>query len=315
MNFAALAAALSVAFPAENQNLPFVGETYVIGAVEVAQPSNRATRAAELYLNGVSVPVYRTGAFLAMVKVHAGTNEITLSYGTNSLVRSFRVASPPPSSGQAADTPPSPPRNPYADLGIPSNVVYAAKPPKGTKPQDVTVMVDAGHGGDDSGAISPHGIKEKEFNLSQALEVAATLRRLGFKVLMTREDDSFPALYDRPKAAIREKADCFISIHHNATACQTNPRNVRHVTTYASNSNGLALASCIQKHLADVVAPVRDSGAQMKSLAVCRNPAVPSCLLEVDFINLPEGEEASLDKKRMKRVATAVACGILDWLQ
>ncbi len=84
--------------------------------------------------------------------------------------------------------------------------------------------------------------------------------------------------------------------------------------TYASNDKGLALAKAIQKHVAQVLAPVRDNGAQLKSLAVCRNPAVPSCLVEVDFINLPEGEEASSDPVRREKVASAIVLGLLDWL-
>jgi N-acetylmuramoyl-L-alanine amidase len=49
-------------------------------------------------------------------------------------------------------------------------------------------------------------------------------------------------------------------------------------------------------------------------LAVCRNPAVPSCLVEVDFINLPEGEDASMDPIRRRNVSRAIVMGILDWL-
>ena len=52
----------------------------------------------------------------------------------------------------------------------------------------------------------------------------------------------------------------------------------------------------------------------MRSFAVCRNPAVPSCLLEVDFINLPEGEADSWDSVRQKKVANAVVMGVLDWM-
>lgn len=59
---------------------------------------------------------------------------------------------------------------------------------------------------------------------------------------------------------------------------------------------------------------MKDAGAQMKSLAVCRNPAVPSCLIEVDFINLPEGEEESWNPVRQRLVAQAVVCGVLDWM-
>jgi N-acetylmuramoyl-L-alanine amidase len=175
-------------------------------------------------------------------------------------------------------------------------------------------MVDAGHGGTDSGALTPRGLKEKDYNLAQALSLEAALRKAGFKVTMTRTDDSFPALYDRPRRAYREKVDLFISIHHNATGCGSNPREARHTVTYASNDKGLALARAVQKHVAQVMVPVRDNGAQIKSLAVCRNPAIPSCLVEVDFINLPEGEEASGDPVRREKVSKAILMGILDWI-
>ena len=302
---AALFASLIVTFPAENQKLPATGRTYVIGAAD----TNRKDR---LYLNGVEIDVYRTGAFLAMAKVAPGTNALEFTQGTNALVRHFTVAPPPGPS--AKPPPPSKPHDPYADLGIPANMTFAAKPPRGAHPKDVHVMVDAGHGGPDSGALAPHGLKEKDFNLAQALALEKELRKAGFKVTMTRTDDSFPALYDRPKRAFREKADLFVSIHHNATGCGGNPREARHTVTYASNTNGLALARAIQKHVARAMAPVRDIGAQIKSLAVCRNPAVPSCLVEVDFINLPEGEDESGDPARHKKVASAIVLGILDWL-
>ena len=132
---------------------------------------------------------------------------------------------------------------------------------------------------------------------------------------MTRDDDTFPPLYARPKLAYDEHVDAFISVHHNASRADRNPREVRHTTTYASNERGLALAAAIQKRIAAVLPDIKNSGAQTKSLAVCRNPAVPSCLLEVDFIDFPEGEEASWDPERQKKVAAAVARGVLDWMK
>ena len=306
---AALIASILVTFPAENQKLPVTDRTYVIGAAE----TNRKER---LYLNGVEVAVYRTGAFLAMVRTSPGTNTIEFVQGTNTLVRRFTVAAPKKVkvNASAVKVVPPKPRNPYEDLGIPTNAVFAAKPPKGTRPSDIHVMVDAGHGGRDSGALSPRGFKEKDFNLKQALSLEAELRKTGFKVTQTRRDDAFPLLYDRPRRAVREKADLFISIHHNATGVGGNPREVRHCVTYASNDAGLALAKAVQRQVAQAVAPVKDNGAQLKSLAVCRNPAVPSCLVEVDFINLPEGEEASMDPVRCRNVSRAIVMGILDWL-
>ena len=306
MLLAALFASLLVTFPAENQKLPATSCTYLIGAAD----TNRKDR---LYLNGVEIDVYRTGAFLAMAKVSAGVNTLTFSQGTNTLVRRFTVAPPPKPSALHAQPPPKP-HDPYADLGIPTNATFAAKPPAGTQPKDVHVMVDAGHGGSDSGALTPRGFKEKDYNLAQAAALEKALRKAGFRVTMTRTDDSFPALYDRPRRAYREKVDLFISIHHNATGCGRNPREARHTVTYASNEKGLALAGAVQRHVAQVMAPVRDCGAQLKSLAVCRNPAVPSCLVEVDFINLPEGEDESGDPVRREKVASAIVLGILDWI-
>ena len=98
---AALFAALLVTFPAENQKLPATVRTYVIGAAE----TNRRER---LYLNDVEIDVYRTGAFLTMVKVSPGENTLTFSQGTNTLVRRFTVAPPP----QPSALTPQPPAKP-----------------------------------------------------------------------------------------------------------------------------------------------------------------------------------------------------------
>ena len=302
---AALIASVLVTFPAENQKLPATGRAYVIGAAD----TNRKER---LYLNGVEVDVYRTGAFLSMVKTHPGTNTLEFAQGTNLLVRSFVVASPL-TQGAAKAEPPKP-CDPYETLGIPTNAVFAAKPPKGSRPADVLVVVDAGHGGKDPGALSPRGFKEKDFNILQAESLAKELESAGFRVVLTRGDDTFVALYDRPRLAVRRKAGVFISIHHNATGVGGNPREARHAVTYASNDAGLSLAAAVQRQIGQAVSPVRDNGARRKSLAVCRNPAVPSCLVEVDFINLPEGEEASLDPARRRKVSRAIVMGILDWM-
>lgn len=191
---------------------------------------------------------------------------------------------------------------------------FSDHPPYDRPPSAVCICVDAGHGGSDPGALSPHGWREKEVNLSQARAIRDALEKAGFRVIMTRDGDSFPDLLARPQKAYDERVDAFISVHHNSTSAHRDPRIARHTTTYASNSNGLALARCVQKHVAQILAPVPDAGAQMKSLAVCRNPAVPSCLLEVDFINLPEGEEESWSPDRQKKVADAVVCGVLDWM-
>ena len=371
---------ITVAFPAEGQKLSAVEQTYVIGAVAPGRPET-------LYVNGQTTAVYRTGAFVCMAAVQAGTNTLTLQRGAARLVRNFVVAAPAdaaPTSPPVIASDESPLLGPpgawkttgslfrnrvraaiddgdnlfYLPKGfmfcgaevkgtdwiavwlenrrgfLPKRVVaktnapvppkgriapnpadgFPDAPPYGKPPSAVRICVDAGHGGDEPGALSPHGWREKEANLMQARAIRDALEKAGFHVIMTRDGDSFPSLFARPQRAYAERVDAFISVHHNATAASRDPRLARHTTTYASTSNGLALARCIQKYVAQVMAPVPDAGAQMKSLAVCRNPAVPSCLLEVDFINLPEGEEASWNPVRQKKIAEAVVCGVFDWM-
>lgn len=77
------------------------------------------------------------------------------------------------------------------------------------------VFIDVGHGGSDSGAVFG-GIKEKDINLTVALEVKKILLSKGLSVLMSRESDIYLSLDARTSMANRWDADIFISIHHNA---------------------------------------------------------------------------------------------------
>ena len=80
-----------------------------------------------------------------------------------------------------------------------------------------TIVLDAGHGGHDSGAVGPGGLMEKEVVLDITRRVARLLEeRLGVKVLLSRDADHFVPLRDRTSFANRERADLFVSIHANA---------------------------------------------------------------------------------------------------
>jgi N-acetylmuramoyl-L-alanine amidase len=80
-----------------------------------------------------------------------------------------------------------------------------------------TIVLDAGHGGHDSGAIGPGGLMEKEVVLDITRRVARVLEdRVGVKVLLSRDADHFVPLRDRTSFANRERADLFVSIHANA---------------------------------------------------------------------------------------------------
>lgn len=202
-----------------------------------------------------------------------------------------------------------------AQCAVPSRKIISGRnllgrrAPRGTPPAGIRIVLDAGHGGHDTGCISPHGWKEKDANLEQALEIEKALKKAGYDVVMTRSDDTFIELFKRPEIACRTNATVFISIHHNSNSENRDPREVRHTTSYASNEKGLQLAACLQKEIATAVkAP--DKGAQLKSLAVTRNEYLPSCLLEVDFINCPLGEMETFNRDRQAKVAAAVLRGL-----
>ena len=101
-----------------------------------------------------------------------------------------------------------------AGIGIPA----AAEPAKPSADRFDIVVIDAGHGGDDDGAIGPAGNREKDVVLAVARELAKRLRSRDVQVVMTRVDDVFVSLEQRTAIANDARGDLFLSIHANADA-------------------------------------------------------------------------------------------------
>lgn len=91
-----------------------------------------------------------------------------------------------------------------------------------------TVVVDAGHGGDDHGAVGRAGLLEKDLVLDVARRLEARLREHELQVVLTRRDDQFVPLEERTSIANDARADLFVSIHANATL----DRDVRGIETF-----------------------------------------------------------------------------------
>lgn len=299
--FSALLALVMVAFPSEGRKFPYIEQCYITGAVNKGETN--------VVVNGSNFEVYRTGAWGAIVPVVEGENtiEVVSQDGEKTNV-TFTVAKKPPEVKDA------PPPKPYEKLEYAADAPKA--PPKGKEPKDITVVIDAGHGGSDTGAVSPHGHFEKEANLLLARRIRRELEELGFKVVMTRDDDSFPALFDRPKVAHRENADAFISVHHNAPPPDKDVRDFRYHAVYYWNEIGEKLAGAINAKMAEALGDTLvNNGVVHANFAVMRNSEIPSCLIEADFVSHPAGEEASWDGKRRILLAKAVAEGFKNWCE
>ncbi len=292
--------ALTIAFPRPGQRLPYVERCYMIGAVGPG-PTN-------ITVGGRSAAVYRTGAWATLVEVSPGTNVVDVA-GSNHW---FVIGPKPVRKPSSGPVKPAPERV-YGKLPYADDAARAA--PTNRAPGEITVVIDAGHGGRDTGALSPHGIEEKDANLRTARAVRVELERRGYRVIMTRDDDRQIALYDRPKVAHANNADAFISIHHNAPPVDRDPRTVRYSVVYAWNEIGENLGKAINRRLAETLKAegLKNNGVPRANYAVTRNPEIPSCLVEVDFITSPEGEEASWNPERRRRVAAAIADGFEDW--
>ena len=285
MTFAALLAAVSIAFPPEGAQLPHLERCYVMGAADGGEE--------------IGIPVTRTGAWATVVEVKPGTNVVEVG----GVKRMFFVAGTSETSGTSRT---------YKKLEYAGDV---AKPhPAGKKPAEITVVIDAGHGGHDTGAVSPHGLPEKDANLRLAKAVRDELKKRGYTVVMTREDDTFVELYDRPKVAHRANADLFVSVHHNAPGYASNPFAIRSQSVYAWNALGEKLAKAINARMAAADPLLENDGVLHANFAVTRNPEIPSCLIEADFITHPDGECAAWDFSRRPVIAAAIADGIADWV-
>ncbi len=314
MSASLLFAALFVAFPREGAVLPPVERCYVTGAV-----SRGATN---VTVNGVSVPVFRTGAWATRVDVSEGTNDLRVcaqfpgSSSSNVVIRTIRVRprpQPKPVATNGAVTAAQPVEKVWTKLAYAGDVPRPR--PFGKSPGAVTVFIDPGHGGaKDLGAISPHGGNEKDVNLLLAKAVRAALGAFGYHVVMTREDDRAVPLYERPRAAHEMGADAFISIHHNAPSVDGDAASIRYSAVYAWNPIGEELAKAIATRMAAKQGDDFPSrGVLHANFAVTRSPEIPSCLVEADFITHPAGEEAAWSSAVREQVAASIAAGFDDW--
>lgn len=181
--------------------------------------------------------------------------------------------------------------------------------------QGVTVVVDAGHGGEDSGAIGLGGTREKDVNLAVARAFRDRLLARGAQVVMTRQGDETVGdaardLETRVRIAREGRGHLFVSIHHNARARVEDGRVARGVYVYFYRDQSGDLARALVEPLAKALGE-EHRGHVWRSFHVTRQTAMPSVLVEVAFLSNP-GEEA---KMRQADWAGRVANGLIEGVE
>ena len=206
-----------------------------------------------------------------------------------------------------------------SNLAKPAKMNFSTKSSTANNDQKLTVCIDAGHGGNDSGNVSVSGIKEKDVDLSVALKVGKILQDNGVNVIYTRQSDSITWSKDndlKPRFDIANnaKADFFVSIHCNSFP--SNP-SANGVETYYGDSDaiGQKLAQAIQDGL------VKNTGLTNRGIKVglaqheiLRGTSGNAIMVQLGFMsNQQEGDLLGTSDFQDKS-ASAIANGIIKSL-
>lgn len=232
-----------------------------------------------------------------------------------------------------------------------------APPPHIAKPPAAAaglrrIVVDAGHGGKDPGAVGANGLLEKDVTLKLAKELARELtRELGCEVILTRDRDVYLPLEERTAIANKVGADLFISLHANATK----NRKAYGIETYylnfskndqaaavAARENGTSLkqvsdlelilfdlmanskinessrlAAVIQetlvRNMSKKYSDIKDLGVRQGPFYVLLGASMPSVLVETAFISHPREEKRLASGDFQKAAAQAIALAVKDY--
>jgi N-acetylmuramoyl-L-alanine amidase len=211
------------------------------------------------------------------------------------------------------------------------------------------IVVDAGHGGHDTGTIGPNGLEEKDLVLDVALRLGKLLEnRLGADVIYTRDDDTFIPLETRTAIANQQQADLFISVHANSSRDQ----NARGVETYylnfTSSSEALEVAArenavseksihelqdlvkkialkdkieesrefaqdvqqSLHTGLASKAPAIRNRGVKKAPFIVLIGANMPSILAEISFISNPSDERRLRTPEYRQKIAESLYRGV-----
>ncbi len=214
------------------------------------------------------------------------------------------------------------------------------------------IVIDAGHGGHDTGTIGPNGLLEKDLVLDVALRLGRMLEtRLGADVIYTRDDDTFIPLETRTAIANEHQADLFISIHANSSSDPTARGVETYYLNFTSNADALEVAArenaVSEKsifELQDLVKKItlkdkidesrelatdvqaslftglsthhntmRDRGVKKAPFVVLIGANMPSILAEISFVSNPT-DEAKLETPEYRdKIADSLYKGIAKY--
>ncbi|MBQ9609273.1 MAG: N-acetylmuramoyl-L-alanine amidase CwlD [Lachnospiraceae bacterium] len=181
---------------------------------------------------------------------------------------------------------------------------------------ELVIVVDAGHGGNDPGKVSANGIMEKDVNLAIAIKLKNELEAKGAKVILIRDSDTNLAMEGATNKKISdlnqrmaivndENADLLISIHQNSYT----DKNVKGAQVfYGASEESELLAKEIQGCIREYVDTDNNRKAKSgKDYYILRKSACPSVIIECGFLSNPNETAKLIDERYQQKLAEGIA--------
>lgn len=181
-----------------------------------------------------------------------------------------------------------------------------------------SVVIDAGHGGSDPGAVSRSGTKEKDINLAIAKKLQILLEKEGIHVILTRTNDDAIAntkaydMYKRRLIAEESQADIFISIHQNSHT----RKSVKGAQAfyYGDSEKGKILAKLIQEQFTTFLDKSNKHSAMAnEKYYVLKKIPIPSVLVETGYLSNYNESRLLITEEYQQKIAQALYNGILNY--
>ncbi|MFD2672974.1 N-acetylmuramoyl-L-alanine amidase [Marinicrinis sediminis] len=172
------------------------------------------------------------------------------------------------------------------------------------------IVLDAGHGGKDSGAVGLDGRYEKDFNLSVAKKIAALMEKEDqLEVVMTRKDDTFMELTARGEMANKVGADLFISIHGN----NFSDSKISGIETYYWHRESFAFATLLHNNIVKA-SGLPDRNLRRNDWRVIKTAKMPGVLLELGYMSNAKDHALMWSEEYQNKVAKAITDGVKAYL-
>ena len=204
-----------------------------------------------------------------------------------------------------------------------TEIFFLSKAQKGTEEQplsNMTVVVDPGHGGLDSGALgvlNGNGPTEKDITMAHSLVLKNRLESLGATVILAvspqQDTQSKAEMTDRVEMARENHADFYVSLHCNSVAETTNGLKPAGTEVYYYENNSKLLADSVLKNITDYNQR-KSRSVIYGNFYVTRNSLCPSMLVEMGFISNPIEYDELCSPDSMYQTANAIADSLIEYL-